>query len=41
MAGNVGGNIHSTLSDEEVNRDFSTHPNVRTMQITIQEEQTE
>ncbi|WP_255314859.1 hypothetical protein [Porphyromonas macacae] len=41
MAGNVGGNIHSTLPDDEVNRAFSTHPNVRTMQITIQEEQTE
>lgn len=37
----MGGNIHSTLPDEEVNRAFSTHPDVKTGQITIQEEQTE
>ena len=37
----MGGNIHSTLPDEEVNWAFSTHPDVKTGQITIQEEQTE
>ena len=36
----MGGNIHSTLSDEEVNWAFSTHPDVRTGRITVQEEQT-
>lgn len=33
----MGGNVHSTLPDEEVNWAFSTHPNVRTKQITFQE----
>ncbi|GAD08389.1 Uncharacterised protein [Porphyromonas crevioricanis] len=37
----MGGNIHSTLPDEEVNWAFSTHPEVSTGQITVQEEQTE
>ena len=37
----MGGNIHSTLPDEEVNWAFSNHPEVRTGRITVQEEQTE
>ena len=37
----MGGNIHNTLSDEEINWAFSTHPEVRTERITVQEEQTE
>lgn len=37
----MGGNIHSTLPDEKVNRAFSTHPEIRTGRITVQEEQTE
>ena len=37
----MGGNVHSTLPDEEINWAFSTHPEVRTGRITIQEEQTE
>ena len=37
----MGGNIHSTLPDEEVNWAFSTHSEVRTGRITVQEEQTE
>ena len=37
----MGGNIHSTLPDEEINWAFSTHPEVRTGRITIQEKQTE
>ena len=37
----MGGNIHSTLPDEEVNWAFSAHSEVRTGQITIQEERTE
>ena len=37
----MGGNIHSTLSDEEVNWAFSTHPNVRTGRITVKDKQTE
>ena len=37
----MGGSIHSTLPDEEVNWAFSTHPDVRTGRITVQEEQTE
>ena len=36
----MGGNIHSTLPDEEVNWAFSTHPDVKTGRITIQEEET-
>ena len=37
----MGGSIHSTLPDEEINWAFSTHPVVRMGRITIQEEQTE
>ena len=37
----MGGNIHSTLPDEEVNWAFSTHLDVRTGRITVQEEQIE
>ena len=37
----MGGNIHSTLPDEEVNWAFSTHSEVRTGRITVQEERTE
>ena len=37
----IGGSIHSTLPDEEINWAFSTHPEVRTGRITIQEEQME
>jgi len=37
----MGGNIHSSLPDEEENWAFSTHPKVRTGRITIQEEQME
>ena len=37
----MGGNIHSILPDEEVNWAFSTHPEVKTGRITVQEEQTE
>ena len=36
----MGGNVHSTLPDEEINWVFSTHPEVRTGRTTIQEEQT-
>ena len=36
----MGGNIQSTLPDEEINWAFSTQPEVRTGQITVQEEQT-
>ena len=36
----MGGNVHSTLPDEEINWTFSTHPEVRTGRITVQEEQT-
>lgn len=34
----MGGNVQSTLPDEEVNWAFSTHPDVRMGRITIQEE---
>lgn len=37
----IGGSIHSTLPDEEINWVFSTPPEVRMGRITIQEEQTE
>ena len=37
----MGGNVHSTLPDEEINWVFSTPPEVRTGRITIQEKQTE
>ena len=36
----MGRNVHSTLTDEEINWAFSTHPEVRTGRITVQEEQT-
>ena len=32
----MGGSIHSTLPDEEINWAFSTHPDVRTGRITVQ-----
>ena len=34
----MGGNIHSTLPDEKINWAFSTHPEVITRRITVQEE---
>ena len=34
----MGGSIHSTLPDEEINWAFSTHPEVKTMRIIIQKE---
>lgn len=34
----MGGNIHSTLPDEEVSWAFSTHPKVKTTRIIIQKE---
>lgn len=37
----MGGNIHSTLPDEEINWAFSTPPDVRTGRITVQEKLTE
>ena len=37
----MGGNVHSTLPEEEINWAFSTHPDVRTGRITTQEERTE
>ena len=37
----MGGGIHSTLPDDEINWAFSAHPDVRTARITVQEEQTE
>lgn len=37
----IGGSIHSTLPDKEINWVFSTHPEVRMGRITIQKEQTE
>ena len=37
----MGGNIHSTLPDEEINWVFSTHPDVRTGRINDQEKLTE
>lgn len=33
----MGGNIHSTLPDDEVNWTFSSNPKVRTRRITVQE----
>ena len=36
----MGGSIHSTLPDEEINWAFSTHPDVGTGRITVQEEVT-
>ena len=35
----MGGNIHSTLPDEDVNWAFDTHPDVRIERITLLEEQ--
>ena len=37
----MGGNIHSTLPDEEVNWAFSIHPDVKMGRIIVQEKQTE
>ena len=37
----MGGSVHGTLPDDEINWAFSTHPEVRTGRITVQEEQTE
>ena len=34
----MGGSIHSTLPDEEINGAFDTHPETKTMRITIQKE---
>ena len=34
----MGGSIHSTLPDEEINWAFSTHPEVKAMRVTIQKE---
>ena len=34
----MGGSIHSTLPDEEINWAFDTHPKVKTMRITTQKE---
>ena len=34
----MGGSIHSTLPDEEINWTFDKHPEVKTMRITIQKE---
>ena len=36
----MAGNVHSILPDEEINWAFSTHPEVKTGRITVQEEQT-
>ena len=36
----MGGSIHSTLPDDEINWAFSAQPDVRTARITVQEEQT-
>ena len=36
----MGGSVHSTLPDDEVNWAFSAHPDVRTARITVQEEET-
>ena len=33
----MGGNVHNTLPDEEVNWAFSTHPDVRTGRITVKD----
>ena len=37
----MGGSIHSTLPDEEINWAFDRHPDVRMGRITVQEEWTE
>ena len=36
----MGRGIHSKLPDEQINWAFSTHPEVRTRRMTVQEEQT-
>ena len=36
----MGGSIHSTLPDEEINWAFSTHPEVKVTRVTIQKEET-
>ena len=36
----MGRSIHCTLPDKEINWAFSTHPEVRTGRIIVQEEQT-
>ena len=36
----MGGSVHSTLPDDEINWAFSAQPDVRTARITVQEEQT-
>ena len=35
------GNVHSSLTDEEINWAYSIHPDVRTGRIIVQEKQTE
>ena len=37
----MGGSVHSTLPDDEINWAFDRHPDVKTARITVQEEQTE
>ena len=34
----MGGNIHSTLPDEEINWAFSTHPEIKITRTIIQKE---
>mgnify|MGYP005870128497 CR=1 FL=1 len=34
----MGGSIHSTLPDEEINWAFSIHPEVKATRVTIQKE---
>ena len=34
----MGGSIHSTLPEEEINWAFSTHPEVKVTRVTIQKE---
>ena len=36
----MGGSIHCTLPDDEINWAFDRHPDVRTGRITVQEELT-
>ena len=36
----MGGSIHSTLPDDEINWAFDRHPEVRAGRIIVQEEQT-
>ena len=37
----MGGSIHSTLPDDEINWAFPTHPEVRTGRITAKDKQIE